>query len=66
MKNMKPEKKHFYDQRTISPKHICDRFTLHLNYTGTKKLKENILFWSCKTDWQTPMVSMDFKVNINV
>ena len=34
----------FIDHRNISPKHNCNRSGLHLNYSGTKKLIENILF----------------------
>ena len=40
----------FIDHRNISPKHNCNRSGLHLNYSGTKKLIENILFCSCKSD----------------
>ena len=34
----------FIDHRNISPKHNCNRSGLHLNYSGTKKLIENISF----------------------
>ena len=40
----------FIDHRNISPKHNCTRNELHLNYSGTKKLIENILFCLCKSD----------------
>ena len=49
----------------ISPKHNRRRSGLHLNYCGTRKLIENILFCLCLLDWQTSMVSMNFKVNMN-
>ena len=40
----------FIDHRNISLKHNCNRSELHLNYSGTKKLIENILFCLCKSD----------------
>ena len=40
----------FIDHRNISPTHSCNRSGLHLNYSGTMKLIENILFCSCKSD----------------
>ena len=40
----------FIDHRNISPKHNCNRSWLHLIYSGTKKLIENILFCLCKSD----------------
>ena len=40
----------FIDHRNISPKYNCNRSGLHLNYSGTKKLIENILFCLCKSD----------------
>ena len=43
-------KKECIDYRNISPKHNCNRSGLHLNYSGTKKLIENILFCLCKSD----------------
>ena len=49
----------FIDHRNISPKHKCNRSGLHLNYSGMKKLIENILFCLCKSDWQTPLVDMN-------
>ena len=55
----------FIDHRNIFPKHNCNRSGLQLNYSGTKKLIENILFCLCKSDWQTPMVGMNFRVSIN-
>ena len=55
----------FIDHRNISPKHKCNRSGLHLNHSGTKKLIENILFCLCKSDWQTPLVGMNFRVSIN-
>ena len=38
------------DHRNISPKYNCNRSGLHLSYSGTKKLIENILFCLCKSD----------------
>ena len=55
----------FIDRRNISPKHNCNRSGLLLNYSGTKKLIENILFCLCKSDCQTPMVGMNFRDRIN-
>ena len=55
----------FIDHRNISPTYNCNRSGLHLNYSGTKKLTENILFCLCKSDWQTAMVGMNFRVSIN-
>ena len=40
----------FIDHRNISPKYNCNRSGLHLNYSGTKKLIESILFCLCKSD----------------
>ena len=40
----------FMDYINISPKHNCNRSGLLLNYSGTKKSKENILFFLCKSD----------------
>ena len=40
----------FIDHRNISPKYNCNRSGLHLNYSETKKLIENILFCLCKSD----------------
>ena len=38
----------------------------NMTYSATKKLIENILFCLFKSDWQTPMVGMSFRVSINV
>ena len=46
----------FINHRNISPKHNCNRSGLHLNYSETKKLKENILFCLCKSGLQTHMI----------
>ena len=40
----------FIDHRNISSRHNCNRSGLHLNYSGMKKLIENILFFLCKSD----------------
>ena len=40
----------FIDHRNISPKHNCNRSGLHLNYSGSIQLIENILFCLCKSD----------------
>ena len=40
----------FIDHINISLKHKYNRSGLHLNYSGTKKLIENILFCLCKSD----------------
>ena len=55
----------FIDHRNISPKYNCNRSGLHLNYSGIKKLLENILFCLYKSDWQTAKVGMNFRVSIN-
>ena len=55
---------YFIDHRNISPKHNCNRSGLRSNHSGTKKLIENILFCLCKSDWQTPMVGMIFRVSM--
>ena len=51
--------------QNISPKHNSNRSGFHLNYSGTKKLIENILFCLYKSDWQTAIVVMNFRVSIN-
>ena len=55
----------FIDHRNISPKRNCNGKGLHLNYSGTEKLIENILFCLCKSDRQTPMVGTNFRVSVN-
>ena len=55
----------FIDHRNISPKHNSNRSGLHLSYSETKKLIENILFCLCKPGRQTPKVGMEVRVSIN-
>ena len=55
----------FIDHINFSLKHNCNRSGFHLNYSGAKKLIENILFCLCKSGWQTPIEGMNFRANIN-
>ena len=40
----------FTDNKHISPRFHCNRSSLHLNYYGTKKLQENLLYELAKSD----------------
>ena len=40
----------FIDNKNISPRFHCNRSGLHLNYYGTKKLQENLLYELAKLD----------------
>ena len=40
----------FIDNEQISPRFRCNRSGLHLNYYGTKKLQENLLYELAKLD----------------
>ena len=43
----------FIHHRNVTPKYNCNRSGLHLNYSGTNNLIENILYCLCTSDWQT-------------
>ena len=48
----------YIDNEPISPRFHYIRSILNLNYYGTKKLKENLLYKLPKLDWQFHMVGM--------